>query len=238
MKSTEFITEGTLQDLANEYNISDENIEKMASIAFNAKLNLTIIRPLIQISQECQPFLRQVGVDNCFNLFRGISNAPSSIVHKRVRLDKRKTKAMSPKLADNINKYFTDMYGAPFRNAMLCTGDGRHARKFGRLFYVFPVGDFKFLWNEAVDDFNFAFNNFRKSDAMQGVKHPFGADFVEYHTRFLKYITEIDWHSIDLKSAMHSDAEIMIRCNSYYGINVNQNVDQKDAMIEILKVAI
>jgi len=247
MKSTEFITEGTVEEIIAEiakiYNISDSNMSWMTKIAREAGMKLNVIESLIQISQQCQPFIRQVGWDNCFELYRGIPGVGNyEFIEKRIRLDNRTPKSMDPFLFDEINKYFTEIYGQPFRNAMLTTGDKFHTRLFGETFMVFPKGDFKFLWNENVEDFNFALSNFSSSET---VKNKVEGSVWSSKNRDMinqwfidEFVKEIDWHTIDMKAAIDAKAEIMIRCKDYWGINARDHDKHIPAMTEIMKLAV
>ena len=247
MKSTEFITEGTVEEIIAEiakiYNISESNMSWMTKIAREAGMKLNVIESLIQISQQCQPFIRQVGWDKCFELYRGIPGAGmNEFIEKRVRLDSRTPKSMDPYLFDEINKYFTEIYGQPFRNSMLTTGDKFHTRLFGETFMVFPKGDFKFLWNGDVDDFNFAVSNFVSSEEVKSrvegsVWSSKNRDMINQW--FLDdFVKETDWHTIDIKSAIDANAEIMIRCKDYWGINARDHDKHIPAMTEIMKLAV
>ncbi len=232
---------GVLEELSRMFNKDLGTITKMAVLCKENNLKLTIIEPILNITKDCQPFLHEVGIDNAFNLFRGVSDSYADDINKRVRLDNRTPKSMDPHLFDNVNKYFTEIYGQPFRNSMLATGDQYHTRLFGRTYAVFPKGNFKFLWNDKVQDFNFSYSNFGRqlqdNDRIEGSMYSsdnrdlIGKLFLE------EFVAEVDWHQIDLTSATAADVEIMIRCKSYYGINWDKFQDDEDLMIALLRMA-
>ena len=249
MNSDEFITEEVkpgaqkiLDEIAGIYNIEPKVMKRMAEIVKISGMKLNVIESLIQISQQCQPFIRTVGWDNCFKLFRGVAQGGGNeFIEKRVRLDARSPKSMDPELYRKINDYFSEVYGQPFRMAMLTTGDQFHTRLFGTTFFVFPKGDFKFLWHEDVEDFNFALNNYRSSEVVKS--QITGSSFSTNNTDIVgdlflnKYVKELDWHTIDMVAAIEYNAEIMIRTKGYWGINANHE-DDIPGMTEIMKLAI
>jgi len=247
MKSTEFVTEASTKEIIAEiakiYNIDPATMKKMVAITRKAGLKLNVIEWLIQISQQCQPFIREVGWDKCFELYRGVPGVGNrEFIEKRVRLDSRTPKSMDPYLFDEINRYFTEIYGQPFRNAMLTTGDKFHTRLFGETFMVFPKGDFKFLWNENVDDFNFALSNFSTDDNVRNrvegsVWSSDNRDMINQW--FLEeFVKETDWHTIDMGAAIAANAEIMIRCKDYWGINCRDHDKHIPAMTAIMRLAV
>jgi len=254
MRAQEFITENStdsiLAEIAKIYKLPIETVMQMKKIAKKGGMQLNVIEWAIQISQKCQPFIRQVGWDNCFKLYRGVNGKSGwDYIDGRVRLEGRTPNSMDPYLHDNINKYFKDMYGAPFRDSMLCTGDPNHASIFGPVFMVFPIGDFKFLWNEKVDDFNFALSAFMNSDR---VKNNIEGSAWSSKNRdmindwfFEEFVKETAWHSIDLNSAIEAQSEVMIRpeqSKQYYGISYRKfgssNNDYTNTIREIMKLAV
>jgi len=247
MKSTEFLAEASVTEIIAEiakiYNIESTTMKRMVKIAKSVGMKLNVLESLIQISQQCQPFIRQAGWDKCFELYRGIPGVGNyEFIEKRVRLESRTPKSMDPYLFDEINSYFADMYGHPFRNAMLTTGDKYHTRLFGETFFVFPKGDFKFLWNENVEDFNFALSNFSSSEAVKSkvegsVWSSKNRDMINQW--FIdEFVKETDWHTIDMAAAIDAKAEIMIRCKDYWGINCRDHDNHVPAMTEIMKLAV
>ena len=250
MKSKEFIVEAELNDMhtriidgiAKQYNISPENMEQIVNITQKAGMKLNVIEWLVQIAQRCQPYIKEVGWDYVFKLYRGVMSDVGEFIQKNVRLEDRKPKAMDPFLYDQINNYFTEHFGAPFRNAMLTTGDSHHTIRFGEVYVVFPRGNFKYLWGEEVDDLNFAYSDFMSSDIVD--KNVEGNVWSSNNTDLISdlfmehYIKKVKWHTTDLKKAIEEEVEIMIRCKQYYGINVRAHQKHFPAMRQIMKLAL
>ena len=250
MKSKEFIIEEELNamhtriinGIAKQYNISPKNMDQIVKITQDAGMKLNVIEWLVQIAQRCQPYIKEVGWDYIFRLYRGVYSDVGEFIQKNVRLENRKPKSMDPFLYDQINNYFIEKFGAPFRNSMLATGDLHHTIRFGEVYVVFPRGDFKYLWGENVDDFNFAYSDFLASDVVD--KNVEGSVW-SYDNQDLisdlfmeHFIKKVKWHTTDLKKAIDEEVEIMIRCKQYYGINVREHQEHFPAMKQIMKLAL
>jgi len=181
MKSTEFITD------------EDEMAEKYAGL----------------ILEDCQAYLRQNNPKNA-PMYRGIKattmdRRENTFLKKRVRLDDRTPKDTSTDLHGILNDYFNERYGAPFRNAMFCTGDFNFARNYGQVFHIFPRGNFEFLWSKDVDDL------YSMRDEYFGM--------VGAQEEFLTALKNTQYYTTDLPNALKYNNEIMMRCNSYYALN-------------------
>ena len=248
MKSTEFVTEGfskaiigVFDELSQMFNKDIDTVVEMGILCRTNNVKLTMIETLLHITKECQPYLHQVGLENAFKLFRGVGDTYGDDINKRVRLDARTPRSMDADLFNAINAYFKEIYGGEFRNSMLSTGDQYHTRLFGRTYAVFPKGDFKFLWSPRVKDFNFAAGDFGKQLRQNGriEGSSFSSDNRDtVNELFLEeFVKEIDWHSIDLNSAIASEAEIMVRCKSYRGLNWDMFEDYESTLIELLRMA-
>jgi len=94
---------------------------------------------------------------------------------------------------------------------------------------VFPIGDFKFLWSDSVDDLFVATNKavwYRfpedsaatlPSHVMRDALKPEQGLYTDLIRMAATYKTD------DMVSAVSSGSEIMIRAASYYGISMPMN---------------
>jgi len=245
MKSEEFITEAIqsideiLDTISKIFNIDFDTMDKIQSICRQNGMKLNVIEPLLQIARDCQPFLQEVGTEDCFTLFRGMSNANrKDFITKRVRLDGRTPTAMDKSLYTNINSYFNDKYGSPFRDSLLCTGSARHTKNFGETYAIFPAGNMKFLWHENVEDLNYAISDFKMQARGKVEGSIWGNDNRDTLNKlFMNHIMKLDWHTTDLPSAIGYKSEIMIRCEQYHGIKYNAGMSHHiEPMIDIIKL--
>lgn len=169
------------------------------------------------IKRDCQPFLSQV--DKPFSLVRGLSMSYNKglFIKKQIRLDDRQPREMTQYRHDAINKYFTEKFGVPFRNAMFANGNEDEDigfNIFGAPWHVFPIGDFKFLWSSGVDDMNYHTGRW--------IADSLGDPEDE---AIIAGIERSNYRTTDLQGAIWSHNEIMIRGSEYYGIPAGLNAD-------------
>jgi len=163
------------------------------------------------IKKNCKPFLEAIDYDILkYKMFRGYTNSNAATISTKIRLDNRKPADMTIELHNLSNDYFQKNLGEPFRNAMFVTGFKDHASKYGTTFLIFPVGEFTFAWSPRVKDLFEAIsgNGWR-------FKHDLPAD--EFNT----WMDTKIFQNTDLKAAIKSRNEIMIRGPGYYGINLD-----------------
>jgi len=188
MKSKEFMTEGMAP--------SKRMTEKWAGL----------------IKRDCQPFLDAIKHKPLikFPLYRGINKAMGEyFIKSNVRLDNRKPMDISPEMHNKINEYFIKEYGDPFRNAIFCTGNQHNAQQYGDPYYIFPIGDFKFIWS------------FKIHDLYPQLKREINNQEVFSDKELINFLDFANYQPDRLTAAADSGHEIMIRCKEYYAINVN-----------------
>ncbi len=180
------------------------------------------------IKRDCQPYLRQ----NAFSLkqlamYRGLEPGEAfteqypTVIHKDIRLNDRKVSDTDPLIHDFFNIQFTKLYGAPFRNSMFANGNAGMVFQYGRVYIVFPIGEFKFLWSDVVDDLYVSISNETWNVFPNGVPETHKLrDSLKPEQALYKYLNPIakSYRTDDLMSAIASSKEIMIRGSSYYGI--------------------
>ena len=105
------------------------------------------------IKKDCQPYLQEAQPFTPENsLLRGLGSSTQTFMKKAIRLDDRKPKDIPLELHNRINDFFDQKYGESFRNAMFCSSDYIQAENYGIVYYIFPIGEFKSLWNPNVED--------------------------------------------------------------------------------------
>jgi hypothetical protein len=92
-------------------------------------------------------------------------------------------------------------------STMFCYGEEAFsaARQYGKVHAVFPIGNFSYVWSKEVHDL------FNLLDSRQIIDNPHEEDVADL-------LNSLGYKSSDLKSAMKSSAEIMVKCYSYYAI--------------------
>ena len=109
-----------------------------------------------KIYQNCQPFLQEIGDPNKFTLYRGIQDTaftenPYQGI-KDVRLDNRLPTDTSQSDHTEINQYFEEAYGHPYRNGLFVTGTALIAENYGDVYAIFPIGKFDYIWHPKIPD--------------------------------------------------------------------------------------
>ncbi len=197
-----------------------------------------------KIRNDCQFYLSQIkGADTGFPrdqkqsiAWRGMSkekHGDTQFVLKDVRLDGRNPKDTDVDSHNYINREFTKLYGEPFRNAMFMTGNMRDTLRYGHAFQVFPVGQFNFIWSPTVTDLWIKGGELRRAlripmsrftDPEERMKNE------QYKSKVFKEFNEnviSSYQTDDMKAALGSGKEIMVRCKSYYAVdfdNITKNV--------------
>jgi len=189
--------------------LSPETIEDHPGI----ERKLKEISNLIQ--RDCQPYIRANPAEP---LFRGTKNAPDFFLHT-VRKD-RKPKDTAPHIHEEIDYWFREKFGYPYRSAgLMTTGSDGQAREYGEEYAVFPVGKFKFCWSPNIGDMTGDFEwsvatAYKKKTGKHGafgkVPEDFELDYVE------EFMDDAGYKETDLNAAIKSNNEVMIACNQAY----------------------
>ena len=162
--------------------------------------------PMQLIEKDCQPFLKAIGGDiNKFSIFRGIKKTKKEFFKKKVRKD-RKPSDMFKLGHDILNDLFQKKFKIKCRSECLfVTGDPKFAKGYGKVYTIYPIGNFKFYWNPKIEDL-FA----------DAPKESF--DFKVGEEKLIKIFEPIvnGYQTTNLKKAIKSKNEIMIDCNEYY----------------------
>jgi hypothetical protein len=155
------------------------------------------------LKEHCQSWLSQTN-NGYLTVYRGLKGlgeeADNLAFIKDVRLD-RKPKDTAPSLHNLFNDLIAKAGKVANRsNSMFVTGSPSRAKEYGKLFVIFPIGNFNYTWSYEYEDWY--------NDAP--------ADDPEFEYFFPKYIEGDD---DTLKKAVESNNEIMIKCKAAVYIN-------------------
>jgi len=169
------------------------------------------------ILTECQPFLQQCGRRW---MWRGVRSQPDAFIHKEIRVANRKPKDTPGRLHKKFNAVFMKEHGAPFRNAMFSAGKPGAVDDYGRVYAVFPEGDFEFIWNPGVADlFGKWQETYEPSHRVGEMEMSRMARLTKAEDKFIKKYVTGEYMNTDLEMALSSGNEIMVRGSGYYGIS-------------------
>jgi len=169
---------------------------------------------LAAITKDCQPFLSRLGGKlGDHPLYRGMNgdNALKGLTRKKVRLFDREPMSTARIKHERYNNYFEEMYGEPFRNSLFATGSIEQANYYGAVHAVFPIGEFSWLWSPIIEDMAI------------DIRWPSVGGFVNVPSsqKAVDDVLSRSQYQVDsnLKGAIESGHEIMIRCDEYYAIS-------------------
>ena len=164
------------------------------------------------IKKDCKPFLQLINGDIMeYTLWRGMLQAlPAGIQRKDVRLDDREPLSSNPSKHEKFNNYFERAFGAPFRNSAHCTGKRKIAKMYGMAYVVFPIGKFDWVWSPKVADLTM---DIVWPTPGGWTNVPPSQEVVDEKLSKAGYTK-----NKNLKAAIKSGNEIMIRCKEYYAV--------------------
>lgn len=155
------------------------------------------------IKRNCGPYLLQWPVNP---VFRGVKGKPDKAFKQSVRSD-RKPRDSSLETHNAIDDWFLKKFGFKARSeTVFVTGDYKTAKKYGKVYAVFPIGEFKFVWSPDIKDLGEEVGN---------------DDIADIHD-----ILDDSYFDDDhLGIAIGSKNEIMIKCKEYYAVPINGKQD-------------
>ncbi len=171
-------------------------------------LDVRMLQQLQLIHKNCQPFLKEwlksFKGHNLEIWYRGIKNSVSFFKNS-VRID-RLPVSTDIELHLELDSEFNKRYGHKFRsNALFVTGDEKEALEYGNVYMIFPINEYKYIWNDKIEDL------FLFTDILNG-------DKPEYSDGISKEMLLSTYKSTNMIRAINSEVEIMLACKKYYGL--------------------
>lgn len=173
------------------------------------------------IKQQCKPFL-----DTGVELFR-VSNVDIGIHGGLVKtVANRKPIDTNAKIHRLIDKYFLNHYGHKWRSdhIIFCLGSYYDAEEYqsehglpGNIVKIYPVGQFKYLFNRYIDDMYLALGEMG-IDVDEGLLDDETPLTYKYIEQALNSINK--WQSTGIKdwAKLYGSSELMVNCQSYYAV--------------------
>jgi hypothetical protein len=201
MRLRQYITEST--------NLTPENWEKLKNA----------------INKDCKPFIKEIkGAKNL--LLRGVnaSDYPSFYKVKNVRKD-RKPRMVDKELHKKLGELSKKLYGWNIREeGVFTTISYDTAKHWGQPVIVFPIGKFKYVWLDDVEDLYHGY------DTWDSLKDTYTDAYKKYvddgneslWEEYIKPSVE-RYMTTNLKqylnSSIYNTSECIINCDKYYSIN-------------------
>jgi hypothetical protein len=209
-----------------EYSAPEHHLEIMNkhNMYTDSKYDVMLMAFFQKIKDDCQPFLKAINYDvKHYWLTRGVNNSEEDFITRRVRLKDRNPRDTPYPVHQLLNDYFTKKFGEPFRNAMFATNSLEQATEYafgglteGERYLVYPTGNFTFIWSPEIFDLLDILQYYNLHAACTAER----AATPQFQETFNKLKTEklSTYTNKDLKAAIKSRNEVMIRCIGYHGI--------------------
>ena len=182
------------------------------------------------IERDCQPWVKASAGET---VYRGAKSKPYN--YKGTVRTNRKPVDTKPEVQELFDNIIQAKYGfKPRSNGLFITGNLSDARRYGRVYKIYPINKFKFLWSPTIRDFysetrsierKFIQDNINTKDDIEKYSKIIGKRFSREATISLpevqasikelvlnKYITK------DLPRAINSYKEIMVVTKEFYAV--------------------
>lgn len=185
---------------------------KINEIAPGEKQEVTADLPKIMslIEEHCSQSLAEIKKAKGL-IYRGAKGAPA--MFKGASRSDRQPKDSSNTMHDNFNQIVqTYGFSVDRSNSIFCTGSPKMAEGYGRMYIIFPIDGYEFLWSAKIKDM---FGNFGLEDAMSqavGKSNLMGAAD--------NFVKTYQYTDANLAAAIQSGHEIMLK-GQYYAFNFN-----------------
>lgn len=186
------------------------------------------------VQKKCQPFLEQCGGKA---IFRGMKYT-SDYLQNPVRQDRRPSS--TPTFVHHaIDDWFDDRFGIKARsNAMFATGDFRIAGHYGgnlqKVYAVFPIGDFKFVWSRQVGDLFLEIEEVLFND-YDGDEPARKLDDDDLKNDIWEFLDSKDYQPDHLSLAIGSKNEVMIACKEYIAMRVESAAEGNNLVKKLMQ---
>jgi hypothetical protein len=157
------------------------------------------------IRKNCKPFLKSVGYKN-HKMFRGTDGGDAAEMFIGTPRKKRLPSDMDRGDQKLFDKAFYKVFGwHPRSEGLFVTGNYSSANRYGPIYQIFPIGNFKFIYSKDVEDLYEEYN-----DDFSGYKKEIDDDrpaFIKKH-----YTDQY------LKQGIKAGVEITLLCEKYLAI--------------------
>jgi len=165
------------------------------------------------LTKKCKPYIKELK-NAKFLLVRGVKQSyiPLFVNIRSVRKD-RKPRVLDTDLHERIGEYSKEKFGWNIRTEGLFTTKSKSdAEVWGKPVIIFPIGKFKYVWNNDVYDLYDKYDMWPwHDDTPELYWYEIKSEISEYKTNNLNEY---------LKSSNVTKSECIINCDKYYTINM------------------
>ena len=182
------------------------------------------------LDKECKPYINELSGAKSF-LWRGMQARTTNYMEKITQRKDRTPRYISKTLHNMLDEWSLKNWKFKSRSSAAFTSASRyHTTGYGHSYLFFPIGAFKYAWNDDVSGLYKRYDHFdydvevkaerylgKKISEQKMAELYFKEEFVpllkRYKTRNLNKYLRTDWE------AKRTDNECIVFCNEYYIIN-------------------
>lgn len=232
-------------------------MSRLTEVVLASKKRERTIALLSEITKDCKPFLKVMSNNgNPLWIYSGRVKHDDWYVDK-VRTD-RKPRDTHPEIHEDLDDMFRDVFGYPARSAsMFVSGDFGVVAQYGNEYFIFPKGNFKYLWSPDIADLyvniksTVLFTSAVSDPRFRSIKNPLLLHYItlvmnvfpdaskseiliqakaDYYEHLMKIVDS--YSNRDYGAATQSRREIMLHCNEYIAVN---HKDYKNVIIRFFR---
>ena len=171
------------------------------------------------IQRDCQKFIKESGG---LPLYRGVSGISFRKISKVTPRKDREPRDTRQFIHDMLNDWFME-HGDGLKarsEAVFTTGNLIEAKEYGTPKYVFPIGNFNFIWGEKKDSGLPVKDTYAINSELE--KHMGSKTKEQLRAVLDAEMAKIEWHwGTQLERAIKEKAEIMLFCNEMYLVSTS-----------------
>lgn len=180
---------------------------------------------------DCKPFFEEIkGIDWRYLPYHGTKNVPDDwrILKHKVRAEPRDTNRF---IHDFVNDYLEKKFKWRAREDGIFV-TGRYAVAaiyYGVATHIIPVGKYQYIWSPQIEDFTSWVQSFTDRSMLKN-------ELIELITSKLN---KLDFKTDDIKNALTTENEIIIKADSYYQFMWGPNFTfEKEVLPKLIKLGI
>jgi len=169
-----------------------------------------------KIKNECKYYFENARfLKKIYPLYRGIKKKFIwDIITPRTN---RKPLDTDIKIHNLLDKEFKKQFGWKVRSqGVFCTG-GWPNRRYGNVYYIFPVGKFEFVWSPDIRDLTGSLVN----AGILNTKYKLDPDISEDTVNEVIFSMVSTYEDTNFLEALRSENEISIKCKRYYALSTD-----------------
>lgn len=170
---------------------------------------------LAKFEQDCQPWLNAMAGSTEPAWHGSKETFDWEIRQMRVRPKPRNTPV---DLHNSVNDYFESRFNGwrAREQGMFITGHANTAYGYGKLFTIFPIGNFKSLWSPEIEDLTSTYSDFKSMNK----KDTIWDDNAAAKDLTLDYVQKCKWYLDEkVKEGLMDGNEIIVNCEAFYIFN-------------------